>query len=452
MPVLFLGNVDNEQLIGDLSRLDQEARFRDAVVASRMMWFAGPDDAFLLPYRPSATFIDYVSRLLGLSGGPRIVVPGGVEDGAAILNHETLSDDTLLRELSVVVGAGVGWRLEPYYADRSAAWLAERLGLGLTGGLAFYREGGAEILNSKVAFRRIAAGAGVPLAPGRVCSSADMLAEALHDYADMTGMVIVKRDLDVGGEGNALVIVGEAEPTPIGVNWVHRCADLTGLVDIAALLWPKLTDERNHELVAEAYFPNARSYYTEFIVPADAGRPEMLNFGEQRMEPNWCGFVIPPPGTISNYQVGQLATHSARLAEAARSLGYRGRINFDAIPTPDGGLVFNEFNGRFGGPSHIDHLARRFFGEHYEHRVHLLTKNAIPAVRIDCVLDGLRADGLLWQPGCDEGCLIMADGTDLVGVFEYLVIAATPERAREIEARCTVVFAKTATGACGASG
>jgi hypothetical protein len=451
MPVLFLGNVDNEQLIGDLSRLDQEARFRDAVIASRMMWFAGPDDAFLLPYQPSATFIDYVCELLDLSRVPRIVVPGDVEHGAAILNHETLSDDALLRQLAVVVGAGVGWRLEPYYADRSAAWLAERLGLGLTGGHAFYREGGAEILNSKVAFRRIAAGAGVPLAPGRVCSSADMLAEALSDYTGMTGMVIVKRDLDAGGEGNALVIVGEAEPTPIGVNWVHRCADPTGLADIAALLWPKLTDERNNELVAEAYFPNARSYYTEFLVPADVGRPELLNFGEQRMEPNWCGFVIPS-ATISPYQVGQLATHSAHLAEAARSLGYRGRISFDAIPTPDGGVLFNEFNGRIGGPSHIDHLARRFFGDHYEHRVHLLTKNEVPADRLDRVLDGLRDDELLWRPGRDEGCLIMADGTDLVGIFEYLVVASTSQRAREIEARCAVVFAKTASGVCGAPG
>ncbi len=451
MPALFLGNVDNEQLIGDLSRLDEEAKRRDAVIASRMLWFAEPEDVFLLPYYPSKSFIDYVRDLLGLPGEPRIVVPGDTRHGAAILNHDTLSDDALLRQLAVVVDAGVGWRLEPYYADRSAAWLAERLGLGMTGGHAFYREGGAEILNSKVAFRRIAAGAGVPLAPGRVCSSAAMLAEALSDFAGLTGMVIVKRDLDVAGEGNALVIVGEAEPTPIGVSWVHRCADTAGLAGIAALLWPKLTDERNNELVAESYFPNARSYYTEFGVPADAGRPQLLNFGEQRMEPNWCGFVIPPT-TMSHYQIGQLATHSAYLADAARSLGYRGRISFDAIPTPAGDLVFNEFNGRLCGPSHIDHLARRFFGDHYVHHVHLLTQNEIPASRLDRVLDGLRADDLLWQSGRDEGCLIVADGTGLVGVLEYLVVAATPDRAREIETRCAVVFAKTAAGDRGASG
>jgi hypothetical protein len=435
--------VDNEHMVGDPGRLDFDARCHDAVVAFRLLWFAGPDDALLLPHQPSAAFAGYVRELMGGSGAPRVVVPGGAEDGPVILSGPVLSDDALLCELAAVVGAGVGWRLEPYYADRSAGWLAERLGLGMTGGRAFFREGGAEILNSKVAFRRIAAGAGVPLAAGRICSSQAMLAEALADCAAVTGMVIVKRDLDAGGDGNALVVVGEAETTPIGVSWVYHCADLAGLPPIAAWLWPKLTGERNKELIAEAYLPNARSYYAEFLVTSDAGRPELLNFGEQRMEPNWCGFVIPPV-TLSPYQISQLATHSAYLAEAARSLGYRGRISFDAIPTPDGGVIFNEINGRFGGPSHIDHLARRFFGDHYEHRVHLLTRNDVAAGPLDRVLEAMRAEGLLWQPGRDEGCVIMADGTGLAGVLEYLVAAGTQERAREIEAACAIVLGQTA--------
>jgi len=56
----------------------------------------------------------------------------------------------------------------------------------------------------------------------------------------------------------------------------------------------------------------------------------------------------------------------------------------------------------------------------------------------------MRAEGLLWQPGRDEGCVIMADGTGLAGVLEYLVAAGTQERAREIEAACAIVLGQTA--------
>src|SRR5215469_15702120 len=100
MPVLFLGNVDNEHMVGDLGRLDEEARRSHAVAASRLLWFARPGDALLLPYQPSTVFIDYVRDLLGLSGVPRIVVPAGAEDEPAILSHQTLADDALLRQLA----------------------------------------------------------------------------------------------------------------------------------------------------------------------------------------------------------------------------------------------------------------------------------------------------------------------------------------------------------------
>jgi hypothetical protein len=443
MPRLFVGNVDNEHMVGEPSRFTFEMRCTSSIVANRLLWLCSDGDAIVLPYRISEAFVDYVFAITGVTrSSTTVVVPDGGEVETQLLTHEVLSDGALLSRIRSAMPDPASWTLMPYYFDRSVAWLARELGTGDDARLCeYFRQGGAEALNSKVAFRRMAAAHDIPVPSGSSCSSAAMVGSALRDLIEETGAAIVKQDLNAGGDGNAIVAMGDA-PRPLGAVEVISAWQPADLDPIAERLWTNLTGPRNVELVVETYYPDSRSFYSELHI-APGRRPRLLNFGEMRMEPVWMGFEIPC-STLGTHGLTEFLSSSVSLGEVARTMGYSGYLNCDAVLTKCGRVLFNEVNGRLGGCTHIHSLAAQLFGEDYANNFTLLTRNKNKTGPFEQVIEALDREGLLYTRGDDSGVIVATEDTERTGTLEYLIAAASAAEARELERAALAILDRTA--------
>jgi hypothetical protein len=124
---------------------------------------------------------------------------------------------------------------------------------------------------------------------------------------------------------------------------------------------------------------------------------------------------------------------AVRLGTAARSAGYHGLMNCDAIITEDGRLLFSEFNGRAGGASHLDTLCRRLLGEDFLDEFVLLSQCSVPSPGFEELLGVLDREDLHFDPGRKAGILVLQDNTAHTGTIEYLAIGHDLAQATEFE-------------------
>lgn len=141
-------------------------------------------------------------------------------------------------------------------------------------------------------------------------------------------------------------------------------ADRAAVAVYVAERWTWLTAGRGQRVVVEQYFADSAPLYAEFAID-DAG-VVLVGCGEMVMRPTVVG-EITPPVTPDAESRAELVAQGARLCEALRAIGYRGRVSADAVLTPKGEIRFHETNGRLTGSSHL-HDA--FFGRllREEHR------------------------------------------------------------------------------------
>ncbi|WP_437573418.1 peptide ligase PGM1-related protein [Sorangium sp. So ce887] len=436
MPKLIIGNVATENMLGETWRMTHEDRHGWSTVANRLAWLAEDGDIILAPQPLPEAFLRYVFVLNGVDrSAVRVVVPPGSERQSTLLTFDVLSSPAMLERLLAATRDRGDWTVLPYYYDRAIAWLVARLGLREHPSVqATMRQGGAEQLNSKVDFRRIAAGHGIPVAEGAPCSSEVELRAALDEFLRPTGAVIVKQDLNAGGLGNVVVTTEALDLDASGAAETILLGEASDQGQVAEQLWRRLTGPRNATLVVEVFYPQAPSYYTELEIFVDGSRPYLLNFGEQRLDPIWVGFMIPCH-TLGPYHLAELLSVSMKLADVACARGYVGKLSCDAILTRDGRILFNEINGRLGGCSHIHVLASRFFGPRYGNDHTLLTRNNVKAGPFPRVLDLLEQDGLLYSPGREQGVVVLNEDTERTGTVEYMVAAPTRTAAQELEHR-----------------
>lgn len=444
MPDLVIGNVDNEHMVGETWRMTYEMKCTSSIVANRLTWLLKDGDAMVAPYPISPDFLAYVCALTGVdSRSLTIVVPPGGYEETRLLTFDVLSDPDVVNRLRDVMGDPGQWTVTPYYHDRTVAWLAGRLGMKADPHfLNFAGHGGAEQLNSKVEFRRLAAGYDIPVPPGAICSSLPELRAGLQDLMGVTGAVVVKQDLNAGGDGNIVITTG---PETVSAGAVETVSvDSADLAALAERLWNRLVGPHNTTLVVEAYYRSAAAYYSELEMCAGGRRPSLLNFGEMRMAPLWVGFEIPCR-TLAPYQLGQFLSLSMKLADIAQARGYVGKINCDAIRTGDGRMLFTEVNGRLGGCTHIHVLAQRLFGHDYGDRYTLLTGNKVKSGPFLVLLDRLDREGLLYTAERGEGAVILTEDTRRTGTVEYMVAASEAQRAHDLEQR-TLAAMETSRG------
>lgn len=432
MARILLANIDNENLMADARARTAEYCRALANVAARMAWFAEPGDIVVLPRDLSPAFKRYIGDVMGHDpDAVRYVTP---DWGAAPIS--TLGSRELLQlgvrdKLARLMGDPGGWSIYPYCYERSAVLLAEALGLDTARDVRpFMRQGGAELMNDKRVFRSLAAGRGVPLARGVVCVAEGDLAAAVGSLIGETGAVIVKQDRHGGGLGN-LIISRDASIAALGATDVIAASE-GSTAEATAEAWRRLAYQPQASLIVEVYYA-ARSVLTaEFRIDGRENAVSFLNCGEVRQAPILSGLIMP--WALTPHLAGAFVAGATELARLACDLGYDGLINIDGIVTGGGRIIYNEFNGRIGGCSHIHHILHAVAGPAYGDRLVVASHSRGTGLGIDRVLDLLRQAKLAFEPATDRGVILAGEDTAGSGHLEYLSIAPSRAEAMQIEA------------------
>ncbi len=394
-------------------------------LANRMLWSVDEGDIVILPGSISDAWRSYVAELLGLASPPTVLslrdYPG---DGWYPGERPELVED--LRGLMAGTDdAADPWRLESYIHDRDIACWERLFGIGVADSERF-AQGTAELVNSKSVFRSMATACGIPVAEGRVVDRGPELVDGVSELLARTGAVIVKQDVNAGGDGNILLTTVEGGKEAGAHYVVHLAATdratvtsalepfgLTAVPDLPAGASPA------HSVI-EVYHESVRELSADMSVPR-TGAPTLMSYSDLRMAETWKGSVYPPQNLTPRLHA-HLGAYMQQVAIVAQQLGYHGPMNIDAIVTTSGELLFNEFNGRVGGTTGIDTIGRRLLGEDYlDHHV-LTSQIDVPAPACDVLAKALDVQGLLFKRGADHGVVIYNDTTEDTGTVEYVVV------------------------------
>jgi Pre ATP-grasp domain/PGM1 C-terminal domain len=438
---LLIGNSRTEEMVGNLAGLSPQAREAAGHGAHRMLWWAGEGDVLVLPTAPDDAFADYVAAL---TGTPRasltVLAPAPGRLGGGLLTPDRLADPALRAALRRLPAPR---RVLPVYADAAVAGLARHLGAeAALPGHAFHAQGGSALVNSKAAFRAVAAGAGVPIAPGTVVTDPGEAARAVGALLGAGHCAIAKQEFSGGGLGNE-ILAPEPGVRPAGAP---RTVVLSGGAAAEAYMvdrWAWLTGGGRHRLVVEQYYAGAVPVYAEFDV-ADHG-VDLVGTGEMLMDPVVVGEIVPALATLPPDAVAELVTVGRRLCEAYRALGYRGTISADAYRTPEGEIRFCEANGRITGSTHLHTVmgARLVGAARRPRRVFL--GGECPAPPFPVAAAALADAGLGFDPAAGTGVVLVNDFGPAAGVVMYCVVAEDVAAARDRRGALTALFAELLT-------
>ncbi|GAA3853445.1 hypothetical protein GCM10022243_18830 [Saccharothrix violaceirubra] len=433
MAKLIIANSRTEEMVGDLSLLTPDERVAGGWGAQRLFWFASDGDVLVLPWVAQDRYVDYV---LGLTGTDRasltLVVPPTGYLGEELLTPDRLADEGFRARLrEALAGKGID-RIVTAYDDAYVVDLAKHLGIEhALPGFAFSEQGGDALVNSKAAFRAVAAGVGVAIAPGTIAGRPELAESTIGAILGRGDSVIVKKEFAGGGFGNE-ILATDATVRPAGARNVVLLADADAIKAYVAEKWSWLTGGRDDRLVIEQYFTGSATVYAEFVVADDASH--LLGTGEILMEPVAIGEIVPPR-SITPEQHVELVDAGRRLCDAFRGLGYRGNISADAIRTGDGRIVFSETNGRLTGSTHLHAVLRDrmlrpdFRGER------VMVERAVWSVpSFEGAVDALVAAGLAFDPETGTGVVLTGNYVPVNGKVMYCVVGKDFESAEAVAA------------------
>ncbi|KUF17348.1 hypothetical protein [Streptomyces silvensis] len=326
----------------------------------RALWFARPGDLLILCCEPDAAFVDYALAYTGVKRQELtvLVAPAGAW-GERLLDPASLTEPRFVEEVRAALGAAGASAVTEVFAlwpSAAVARLAEALGVvDRFPGAAFFAQGGGEIGNSKANFRALAAAAGVPILPGRVCRSSSEAVQATDALLKRSAVdaVVVKQAHNGAGVGNQLVVRNtEVAMDHVGARHLHRLAPgLGGVTAYWTERWPWASGEGRWPVVIEEFAPNADAVYSEHYVSDEGARPtetgRLLYVGRRLSHQ-----VVPLDGVADRVRA-TLLEGGTRLAEAYRAHGYRGHMSADALVLPGGDVVFTEVNAQVSGSLHI---------------------------------------------------------------------------------------------------
>ncbi|HDR7762299.1 TPA: hypothetical protein QC216_004995 [Bacillus cereus] len=430
-PKLIIGNVGAESLVGEPDKLSEKAGSMWSSFSYRLAWLLEKGDILLLPKQISKEFLTYILSIKGLQKEDvHIIVPENVHH-KELLTYETLNNNSLKEKLTNLM-SGKTWDVIPYFFDRAVAQLVKDLPVKIKPHiLDYFRQGGSEVLNSKIEYRRIAGAYDIPVPEGLNCYTPGELYQAIKELIDITGSVIIKQDTNASGQGNIVITYDQRTESP-GAYKTLCIKQESQLEELYMKIWSDLTGELNTKLVVEAYYETVSVFYAELEVKEGTLRPYLLNFGDMRMEPVWNGFEIPTV-SLKPYAIGEFVSNCTKLTEIVMQRGYIGLINIDGILTSDGKVMISEINGRTGGSTHVHVVAEHLYGENYGDNFTILTQNKVNIGNkgFGELLNELKINRLLASKN-QEGVVLLNDENQSKSI-EYMIIGETRERAYDLE-------------------
>lgn len=431
MTTLFVANNRTEEMVGGLASLTEAQRHASGFGAQRILWFARDHDVVVLPWAPDPDYLAQVAALTGTDAGSvRIVVPPPGRAGRGLLTSDRLADPGFRATLAGMLAERGVDTVFPMYPEPSVAALASFLGLAdALPGHRFAAQGGSLLANSKAAFRALAGGAGVPVAPGAVAASEGEAVEAITALLAPGRPVIVKKDFHSGSDGNEILST-TAELSPVGAQRVEVLRDSAEIGAYVAGRWDWLSDGGRHRVVIERYFTGSRPLYAEFVL--DEPGSTLVGHGEMLMTPVYSGGVIPA-------QHVDPAVHAEFLAAAARTcavyhaMGHRGPTGVDAILTPADGLLLSEVNARVCGSTHLFHVVgRTLVGDGFLTERILVERPGLRAPSFRDAVEFLDRAGLGYRAAERTGVLVTCPMSES---FRYCVVARDGAELRDHERR-----------------
>jgi hypothetical protein len=400
---------------------------------SRQLWMLDSGDIAISPMPIDTEYLEYIAQTLGFDASTVSILPGNQRLTDDYDEFASIGFTALSGQLVELLERSPSWDIVPWQYTVGVAELADEIGLPLDGALKFAAQRGPDLLNRKSHFRQLAVGARVPIADGSVVVSATALAKAIERHLPKTGNVIVKQDNSRNGRGNITVTKEPVTPMPGS----RETWQITGDPQTTATaLWHELTDDRSCTLVVETYHETTHCFWFEFLID-ERGEAALLNSGTFRRRPDtdpkkpalvWVGLDLPAeiPGLSAEKSISQ----AMKLVNLCAQVGYRGYINVDAVLTPDGEILFNEINGRWGGALVLDFLGRRLIGKNYTVERVISSFSDIPPMPLAGALKMLKNLGIHYSPESREGILIICGDAKSM---EFAVIASSWSRSREIE-------------------
>ncbi len=433
MPSLFIANIrsDYAESVRSATGLVAGSRVGSDTCA-RFLWQMQSGDVLLTPDAPKDGFLEYVAGMLEVSPSSlNVVVAEGLLDDAFIHSEDVMG------ALAEQVNGREEWRIAPFLLTRGVVLLADALGIPRPEGWRFAMEGGVELLNLKSTFRRLAAGIGTPIASGTVARSAVDLETELHRLEAVTNAVIIKQDRGGGGHGNVGYSKTSDDRLP-GTRLTRFWP--SGAAHVASEVWDELVEKERDLVVVEAYLRGGERFFAEWHISQDA--TDLLSTGLIKYadaggasisSPEWRGLDLPA-NLGGGLRTARVIVEAHRLVLEVARLGYRGYLNVDGLIMPDGRLIFHEVNARWGGGLVYHLLASRLLGAQWgDHHIASSVLD-LPSGKVDDLVESARKAGIAFDRARAEGVLLLAADSDLGGGSEFLILAASQARAREIEA------------------
>ncbi|MFE7532497.1 zinc-binding dehydrogenase, partial [Kitasatospora sp. NPDC057542] len=299
-------------------------------------------------------------------------------------------------------------------------------------------QGGNALVNSKAGFRALAAGAGVPIPPGRVAGSPAEVEAAVEHLLAQGHSVMVKVEYQAGGFGNE-ILARDERVEAVGAERVVPLPDRAAVAAYVAERWTWLTGGRGQRVVVERYFADCAPLYAQFVI--DDAAVVLAGCGEMVMRPVVVG-EITPPVTPDAGVLAELVEQGARLCEALRVIGYRGTVSADAVLTPKGEIYFHETNGRLTGSSHLhDVFFGRLLREEHRGSRYILELGGLKVPSFAQAVEAVGAAGLAFDPQTGTGVLYSSDFGPADGSVMYCVVGESPEAVRTLETALLALFA-----------
>jgi Pre ATP-grasp domain/PGM1 C-terminal domain len=441
MPRLIIGNLFTDEIAGD-PRLLPASYLRVAAAGAQMvLWFAKDGDIILLPERPDDAVLDYVTRMTGTDRSTlRIIVPPPGMCGTGLLTADRMADPGFREELAAALDGVTVRSVIPMTPDTSVATLATDFGFeDAVPGHAFLSQGGSVFVNSKAIFRTVAAGAGVPIPAGGVCTHPVDAHRMISRLFDQDLPVMLKRDFCSGGYGNEVVSkVPGLEP--VGANRSVVLPDSAALEAYLQERWDWLSNGGRYAVVVEQYVPGSRAIYAECQITDDG--PVFLEQGEMFSAPVTNAQVIPPPD-LPRSALTQLITATSRLCDALRAVGYRGPISADAILAPDGRILFTEYNGRITGSTHAHMIiGNEIVGPNFSESVVIAEYCEWTVPSYQAAVQRLDESGLTYDPATKRGVVLTKAHNEANGLVRYCAIAENLAGTARLKDKVESLFAE----------
>ena len=382
-----------------------------ASVTPRKLWLAAPGDCVVVLAPCSPVFRDYVARINGVAPEKYDLV----QPDRLFLGHAL----DLVKERGAVGRVAARPVLLPFVLDRYVTEFAASADMRIEG---YQSPPGPEtiaavrVINTKSGFREIAAGLGLPVAPGGNAATTEELADRLQEFLSSRPAAIVK--MNRSSNGFATTVVRADHPEPVAA----QVAGIAGQHGESSTGWVY------EELLDFTAVPSLELTVSEH-------GPDLFSTCDQRTTNNaWTGMTAPAAqGSIDRTYPAALA-----IGRWLHDRGYRGVFDLDCCLL-DRGYVVTEANVRRTGGTYLEELARTL--RPGEDRVHWVADARLGAqsLTFEEAAGALERAGLA-DPQASVRVVLTVDTVELDGKWRYLIVGADADRVCAAEEEVSAIL------------